>query len=252
MCYKGTNDLIIERFNSWIRVRYLNRHSAGITLSKLLKSTLTNNELQDALVIGIPRGGIITADIVAKNLSITNFDIIISRKLTYPDNKEQAFGAIVSDQVFLIMREMIKNYQISEEYIDKEIAFQFHELSNKRILYEKYFKDQMLFEKIKKSECIILVDDGIATGATMMVSIKWIKKFLPETDIHKKKIFIVTPVAPKNIVKQLKRDLSVEVVAIFQPSNLYTSVQDYYKDFEQITDDDVLKILKERSNVTHI
>jgi putative phosphoribosyl transferase len=71
-------------------------------------------------VLGIPRGGVVTADIVAKKLSTDNFDIVILRKLMDPDNKEQSIGAIMEDGTTYLDNELISELSISEEYIEKE------------------------------------------------------------------------------------------------------------------------------------
>ncbi len=89
----------------------------------MLKETVKKNDRKQTLVLGIPRAGVLTADIVAKKLSIPNFDIILPRKLTDPENNEQAIGAVLDDRFTFILHDLVNDFQIFEEYLRKETVF---------------------------------------------------------------------------------------------------------------------------------
>jgi predicted phosphoribosyltransferase len=216
-------------------------------LSEILKKTVKKNDRNHTLVLGIPRAGVLTAEIVAKNLSIPNFDIIISRKLTDPDNKEQAIGAVVENGFTFIKHDLLKDLQITEEYLKKEITFQIQEIDKRKRKYNPGGQSNLIQERIKEHKIILLIDDGIATGATMMVAAKWIREFDKNSSNYKKRVIIASPVAPKNIIEQIRNECAVEVATVFHPSQGdFRSVEQYHQDFEQVTDDHIIKILKER------
>ncbi len=141
-------------------------------LGESLKGRVKNREEQKtAVVLGIPRGGVITADIVAKKLYTPFFDIIIPRKLTDPDNKEQGIGAIMEDGTTYIDQQLINDLQISSEYVEKEKLEQIQEIKRRTALYRNdptrkdFFSSSFL-----KDKTVILVDDGAATGATIIAA----------------------------------------------------------------------------------
>ena len=154
-----------------IQFKFKNRTAAAIALSEILKGTIKKDDRKDTLVLAIPRAGILTADIICKKLSIPNFDIIISRKLTDPDNKEQAIGAVMENEFTFIKHDLVKDLQITEEYLEKEIIFQLREINQRKRKYNQSHQDCFLSKKIEEHKIVLLVDDGIATGAAMMVTL---------------------------------------------------------------------------------
>ncbi|HET7284961.1 MAG TPA: phosphoribosyltransferase family protein [Nitrososphaeraceae archaeon] len=147
--------------------------------------------------MGIPRGGVVTADIVAKKLSTDNFDIVIPRKLTDPDNKEQSIGAIMEDGTTYLDKELISELSISEEYIEKEKAYQIQEIKRRSSLFRKQGLDY--YSKID-GKVAILVDDGAATGATIIAAARWVKRTQ-----NTKRLIIAIPVAPKALRPTIER-----------------------------------------------
>jgi predicted phosphoribosyltransferase len=190
-------------------------------------------------VLGIPRGGVITADIVAKKLSTNNFDIVIPRKLTDMDNKEQAIGAIMEDGTTYLDKELVEELSIPADYIEKEKAYQIEEIRRRSSLYRREGLD---YNKIKlNGKTIILVDDGAATGATIIAAARWVK-----TTQNPRRLIIALPVAPKDTLQLLKGECdAVEVVT--SPSSMFRSVSQYYQSFEPVPDDKVTEIMKARN-----
>ncbi len=240
--------MIFNKIFRPIQFKFNDRTAAALALSEILKGTVKKNARKDTLVLGIPRAGILTADVICKKLSITNFDIIISRKLTDPDNKEQAIGAVMENGFTFIMHDLVKNFQITEEYLKNEINYQIQEIDQKKRKYNQNLQSSFLSEKIKKHNIILLVDDGIATGATMMVAAKWVRQFDRNSNINQKRVIIAVPVAPKNVIEQISNECHAEVVTVFHPlQRNFRSIEQFHQNFVQVTDDQVIKSIKDRS-----
>ncbi len=208
-------------------------HAAELLISKL------NNELKDEIakdivVFGIPRGGVILAYTIHKNRSANYFDIVIPRKLGAPNNKELGIGAIMDKDIVYLNEYVVKALRVPQDYIETEKESQIREISRRRLLYRPKQNEYNI-----KDKTIILVDDGAATGATLVVSARWIRKRNP------KKIIIAIPVAPNETVKLLENEVDQVVTILIPPTSNFTSVAQFYDNFEEITDDKVVKIMKE-------
>lgn len=208
-------------------------HAAELLISKL------NNEIKDEIpkdivVFGIPRGGVILAYTIYKNRSANYFDIVIPRKLGAPNNKELGIGAIMDKDIVYLNEYVVKALRVSQEYIETEKESQIQEISRRSLLYRPKQNEYNI-----KNKTIILVDDGAATGATLVVSARWIRKLNP------KRIIIAIPVAPNETVKLLKNEVDQVVTILIPPTSNFTSVAQFYDNFEEITDDKVVKIMKE-------
>ena len=232
--------------------KFKDRSFAAKILSAALEDFLRKEQERKSnlIVLGIPRGGVIVADIIATNLKATDFDIVIPRKLRIPHNEEAAFGAIMEDGTVYVEDRIVKDLDISQEYIEKEKMIQLQEIKRRSILYRKkgelsQQQQQQLLEeehKIKEDKIIILVDDGAASGSTMIAATRSIRK-----KSKAKKLIIGLPVAPKETVELLRREADhVEVVTT--PSSLFfSSVGQYYHEFNSVLDEKVIEIMKARS-----
>jgi putative phosphoribosyl transferase len=192
-------------------------------------------------ILGIPRGGVVVADLVATKLKASNFDIVIPRKLRIPHNEEAAFGAIMGDGTVYVDDRIARDLDISEDYIEGEKDFQLHEIKRRSTLYrnKEEFLQQSTNNKIN-GRTIILVDDGAASGATIIAAARSIRK-----TFNPFKLIIALPVAPKETVELLKREADhVEVVTT--PSAFFNSVGQYYQSFEAVGDEKVIEIMKNR------
>ena len=228
--------MIFERISRNFQLRFKDRVSAASILADTTRSSVRKEAKNDALVFGIPRGGVITADIVATRLSIPNLDIIIPRKLTDPDNKEQAIGSIMEDGTTYLDEQQIRYSGISLDYIEKEKQTQIEEIKRRTEIYHskiRRFGDAV-------SNTIILVDDGAATGATAIAAARWIRKVLRPTFF-----IIAVPVAPKETVKLLEGECDI-VKVVMSPTN-FRSVGRFYQDFSVVTDEQVISILNKRN-----
>jgi len=235
------------------QLKFKDRAAAGNILAEILKDRFNKEKLEECIVVlGIPRGGVVTADVVARkltsssltssaNAAVIDFDIIVPRKLTDPDNKEQAIGAVMEDGTTYLDEELIRMLQITPDYIEKEKAEQIQEIRRRITLYSINITTTTNHYEHLKCKTAILVDDGAATGATLIAAARWLKsKHTP------KRLIIAVPVAPKDTVKLLKQEVdAVEVVT--SPSSIFRSVEQFYQDFSQVPDDKVMAILRDRN-----
>ena len=198
---------------------------------------------KDLVVFGIPRGGVITADVIAQKLN-ASFDILIPRKIGAPHNQELAIGAVMEDGTTYLNDKLIRMLEISSEYIDKVKSEQIVEIERRSLLYRnKSIEDNfsLTHDIISKSKIVVLADDGAATGATLIVAARWIRnKSLPF------QLIIATPVAPKDAVSLLKKEADHVEVIISPSSSSFKSVGQYYQSFEQVTDEQVIEIIRKR------
>ncbi|MTI79548.1 MAG: phosphoribosyltransferase [Firmicutes bacterium] len=206
---------------------FIDRKDAGIKLS--LKLEKFRND--DSIILAIPRGGIVTAYQTIKEYKF-KWDLIIPRKIGSPQNKEVAIGAVTSDGIYLLNEEYVATLNISQEYIENEAFEQVDEI--KRRL--KKYKGNEKFPEVK-DKTVIIIDDGIATGFTILAAIKSVKEH------GAKKIVLAVPVAPRDTISHLEAFVD-EVICLLIPDQFY-AVGSYYENFEQTTDEEVINMANE-------
>jgi predicted phosphoribosyltransferase len=197
------------------------------------------SDKENIIVLGIPRGGIIIADTLARKMKASNFDLVIPRKLLIPRNDENAFGAIMEDGSTYMDFRILKKLYISAAHIREEKKKQMSEIKRRSILYRNSAKLLEYHFKINdKDRTVILVDDGAATGATLICAARWIRN---RNEHNFKKLIIAIPVAPKETIKILRNECDY-LESIFQPTD-FTTVSQFFKDFLPVTDQEVIDIL---------
>lgn len=204
---------------------FLNREDAGNKLAKALKEY----KLKHPLVLGIPRGGVEVGYHVAVELN-SDFDIIVIRKLGYPQQPEAAFGALAEDGS-LYLDPWSKKY-LTKDMIENVIAREKKEI-RRRI--KTYREGEELPDL--KGRTIILVDDGIATGSTVFAAINMCRKLNP------RKLIVAAPVSARSQVSKLavKAD---EVVVLDKKRNLM-AVSQAYKNFANLSDNKVTHFMNQ-------
>ncbi len=205
---------------------YQNREQAGKILAEALKNYANRN---DVIVLALPRGGVSVAFEIAQALHVP-LDVFIVRKLGVPHHLELAMGALAMGDVAIFNDDIIKDLTISQDAINKVITEEREEIKRRALAY----RGQQIFP-VLRDKIIILVDDGVATGATMRVAIKALEQFHPSS------IVVAVPVADQSIYKQIQL-LVDEIICPLQPGNLY-AVGNWYDDFSQVEDEEVRKLL---------
>jgi putative phosphoribosyl transferase len=216
-----------------LQITFKDRASAASILSSILKDEIKarkKDRQEQILILGIPRGGIVVADVVAQKLN-ADFDIVIPRKLRAPYNKENSIGAIMPDGSMYLDAVKLRWLKVSREYIEKEKAEQLQEIVRRTALYRPGNLEYNI-----RDRTIILVDDGIASGATLIPAARWIRKE------HPKQLIIAAPVASEQAAELLKKEAD-QLKFIITPSNLITTNQ-FYRNFDPVIDPQVIDILK--------
>jgi putative phosphoribosyl transferase len=213
-----------------------NREHAARLLAEKLRSLLHQVQRKvdinksNTIILAIPRGGVVTGDVLASILGL-NLDIIVSRKIGAPDNPELAVGAVMHDGTFFANSDILKILQIPDEYIRENIAAQMKEIQRRLLLFRRS-QHYDLTGKI-----VVLVDDGIATGASILAAIQWIRKQSP------KSLIVAIPVAPKDAIRKLEGEQGVDHVVVIETPEPFGAVGSFYDDFSQVNDDEVLRIM---------
>lgn len=204
---------------------FLDRYDAG----KKLSDNLEKFRNEDVVVFAIPRGGIETAYDSIKRFNF-KWDLITPRKIGSPHNKEVAIGAVSVDGSYVVDEKVINWLNIPDEYIKKQVDLEVKEI--KRRLKE--YRGNTELPDVRNKVTIVM-DDGIATGYTLLAAIKTIKKLEP------KRIIIAVPVAPAEIVEQFSKIVD-EVICLLPLEDFY-AVGAYYKNFSQVTDEKLFQIM---------
>ena len=200
---------------------FRNRIEAGLLLADKLKKYQSGT----GLVLAIPRGGVPVAYVVAKELDLP-IELILTKKIGHPTNKEYAIGAASLTDYFTIPHE-----NVTEEYIASEVT---RIRSRLKEMYKIFMGDREPANLEGKT--VIIIDDGIATGNTLMGTIQLLRKGKPE------KIIIAVPVASSSAIRMLAKEVD-EIVVVYVPDQFY-GVGAFYDDFEQVTDEEVMYYLE--------
>ena len=202
-----------------------NRTEAGkILAGKILAGKIQTEE--NLIVLAIPRGGVVVGHEIAKKLDC-DMDIAVSKKITPPKHPEYAIGAITHEGTTY----QTQNWDIFSNEPDFELELAKKQKEVQRRL-EKY-RGSSDYELSDKT--IILVDDGIATGSTVFAILKWLSK------LHVKKIILAIPVMPSDTFEKMKNLVS-KIITIEIPLD-FSSVGQFYEEFEQVTDEEMMNIL---------
>ena len=207
---------------------FTDRYEAGLKLSQLLTSY---SQKPNVIVLALPRGGVPVGYTLAKNLRLP-LDVYLVRKLGVPGQPELALGAIALDNTCVFNQDIIQVLEISQTSIDAEIDIQKQLLAKRNELYRQNRSAPRLME-----QTIILVDDGLATGASMRVAISALKLQNP------KEIIVAVPVAPASVCQQLAMEAD-EVICLQTPQPFH-SVGTWYENFTEVSDDEVIELLQQ-------
>lgn len=202
-------------------MRFFDRQEAG----KLLAGKLEKYRNTASVILAIPRGGVPVAAEVAERLKLP-MDIVLVKKIGHPGNKEYALGAVGLTEEYLPADE---DYEA--DYVKNEISNARNRLQEMR----RKFKDDIPFIALKGKN-VIVVDDGIATGKTLLASIRIIKKSEPAS------IIIAVPVISANALEKLGKEVT-EIIPLYVPAH-FAGVGAFYEHFAQVSDQEVCAIMQ--------
>ena len=205
---------------------FANRTEAGRLLAeKLIKYA----DRDDVIVLGLPRGGVPVAYEVAKRLGAP-LDVFIVRKLGVPGFEELAAGAIASGGVRVLNEDVMRTIPHADEAIEAVTARETAELERREHEYRAGRPAPELRDRV-----VILIDDGLATGATMRAAVKALRQSAAT------KIVVAVPVGPPDTCRQIEQQAD-ETICLSTPE-FFQAVGQYYEDFSQASDDDVRELL---------
>jgi predicted phosphoribosyltransferase len=204
---------------------FANREEAGIKLAPLLKRFGTERPV----VLGIPRGGVPVAAVLARELG-AELDVIVARKLGAPGSPELAIGAVTANGGRFVNEQMISELGVSSEYLEREILRKMEEARQREQLCRGSNHHISL-----EARTVIIADDGLATGSTMRAAVRSVKQRRP------RRIVVAVPVGSTTAVEDLRAEAD-EVICPHQPEPFW-AVGYYYQHFEPVEDDEVTRIL---------
>lgn len=205
---------------------FKNRQHAGT----LLADTLATYNGKDIVVFGLARGGVVVASQLATILHAP-LDVLVIKKISSPMEQELAIGAVAPDGVFIVDWKRAQRMGVDEDYVKSQITNLNDQIRQKTLLYRKGKKPYGFHDR-----AVIIVDDGAATGATMEAAIKWCKTK------HTRCIVVALPVASTEFIQRVKHTVD-DCIVLESPMD-FSAVGQYYKDFGQVADGDVVKLLR--------
>jgi putative phosphoribosyl transferase len=204
---------------------FRDRHDAALQLAERLHKY----QGKKPLILGIPRGGVIIASVLARALD-GDLDVVLTRKLGTPGRRELAMGSIDENGEEYLNESITTALQISRDMIEQEKNRQFAVIRRRAESYRR------IYPKIPiEGRIVIITDDGIATGATMKVAVRVVKAAQPET------LVVALPVGPPEQVAELALEAD-ETVCMSEPPD-FMAVGQFYQSFEQVEEDEVERIL---------
>jgi putative phosphoribosyl transferase len=198
---------------------------------KKLLPEITKLGLKDPVVIALPRGGVVVAKQIADGLRAP-LDILLVRKLGTPFNPELAVGAIVEGEppFIHINQDLKKILKVTDDYLKTEEKMQLQVIARQSATYRKGRTRSSV-----KDKAVILVDDGVATGATIYAAIKALLSQKPS------RFVVAFPVAPPDTVKEISKEVK-EVVCLSTPAD-FQAVGQFFRNFAEVTDAEVVELL---------
>jgi putative phosphoribosyl transferase len=213
-----------------MQTEFYDRSEAGRLLAENLSAYANRN---DVLVLALPRGGVPVAAEVAKKLGVP-LDVFVVRKLGLPGHSELAMGAIASGGVRVFNGDVMNALRIPDEVVDAVTTEELAEIKRR----EKLYRDDRPAPDVE-GKTVILVDDGIATGSTMLAAVAALRQ------LNAGRIVVAAPVVAPSTYYQI-RQAADDIAAVMVPNNFY-AVGQWYEEFGQTTDDEVRDLLAQAS-----
>jgi putative phosphoribosyl transferase len=206
--------------------RLRNRKEAG----EKLASQLQDYKGKSVVVLAIPRGGVVLGYEVARALEAP-LDIVVPRKIGAPGNPELAIGAVAEDGTMVLDHGLLEMFSVSNEYVEREREAEMAEIRRRTLVFRGGLPPLGLSGKV-----VIVVDDGLATGATMKAAVASIRKK------GASEVIVAVPVGPPDTVRELSKEVERVVCPIvYEP---FMAIGQFYDDFTQVEDDEVIRLLR--------
>ena len=201
------------------------RVEAGKRLASAVKSVG-----KDAIILGVPRGGVVVGFEVAQALCVP-LDIIVTKKIGAPENPELAIGAVAEDGTYILDEDILRQIYVPKEYIAEEVERQKQEIQRRLIRY----RGDVPYPTLKNRE-VVVIDDGVATGSTLKAALRLLRGKGAKT------VVVAVPVGPPETIRELRK-LADRVVVLFTPEPFY-AIGQFYVDFSQTSDKEVIELLR--------
>jgi len=195
-----------------------------------LATAMRNLKLDNPLVLAIPRGGVATGAVLARELG-AELDVVLSRKLRAPDQPELAIGAISEDGQVHLNRRAVEALGVTDEYLQQEKQHQLAEIARRKQLFRSVRPEAPI-----SGRTVIVTDDGIATGSTMMAALQTVRPQRPA------QLIVAVPVAPFDRLAAFEARCD-KVVCLDSPVEFW-AVGQFYEDFPTVEDEQVVELLK--------
>lgn len=206
---------------------FQDRREAGRILARELSSFKGQDNV---IVLGIPRGGVVVGHEIAQALDLP-LDVYITRKIGAPHNPELAIGAVASDGTLILDHGLAKRLGVSQDYIEAESEHQKREIERRIAEYRGEIPAPDLKDKV-----VILVDDGVATGATTLATIRAVRTQEPA------QLILAVPVGPRDTIEGLRRE--VDQLFCLHAPEIFWAVGAFYNIFDQTSDEEVKALLQ--------
>jgi predicted phosphoribosyltransferase len=206
---------------------FRDREDAARRLARLLKG----RELHNPLVLAIPRGGVVTGAVLARELG-AELDVVLSRKLRAPMQPELAVRVISEDGRAYFNHHAQAYLDEMEAYLEEERRYQLAEIARRKKLFRRVRPQAPV-----AGRSVIVTDDGIATGSTMIAALQAVKTQNP------REVIVAVPVASPDRLEEVRRWCD-DVVSLLSPEDFW-AIGQFYKDFGQVEDDEVAGLLRE-------
>lgn len=202
--------------------------------ARQLAEKFKDRELHDLLVLAIPRGGVVTGAVLAAELD-AELDVVLSRKLRHPWQPELALGAIAESGHMVLNPECSEEGGFSDEYLHQERGRQLDEIARRKKLFRAVRPQAPV-----AGRSVIVTDDGIATGSTMLAALQSLR------EQHPREVIVAVPVASPDRLTEVRRWCD-EVVCLLSP-RAFWAIGQFYEDFRQIEDEEVVELLRQAAH----
>ena len=222
--------------------KYESRFQAGQILAEFILKSSTDLKskldkfIDKFFVFTIPNGGVPVAEGFCNKLNL-KYDIIIVRKIKIPFNTEAGFGAITTDGTILINEPLLNSLNLSKFQLEKSIESTKNEINERTKFYNKGTEFHETYKKLIENRYVFLMDDGLASGFTMLAAIQMVKKYKPA------KTYIAIPTAPLHTISRVQKEVN-EVFCPNSRNTMWFAVADAYQYWYDVPESEVLEIIK--------